>query len=300
MISARRLVASAHGHGIDLSLIFGTLDTTEGRTRVRQACLTVIGSGRTAMVFVSEPPRAGDPDGMEVGIRERAACVNAACEFLSKERSAEVKIAQALPDPKEWWGLRAFEGAGFRKVGELVYLRRPLEKPQPLPQSHTWPQGIEVITSDQLHKRGRDEIERMFVSALDRSYEETLDCPELCGLRETRDVLQSHRSTGVYDPALWWVVLLDGIPEGCMLLNRCPEQRTVELVYLGLGKRLRGKGLARAILSMGIHKASIGAVGWSMSCAVDRRNAPALRLYHGMGFRAAGERVALVRLVMNE
>ena len=42
------------------------------------------------------------------------------------------------------------------------------------------------------------------------------------------------------------VVLRDqGAPAGCMLLNRCPEQRVVELVYIGLAPGLRGRGLSR-------------------------------------------------------
>ena len=39
--------------------------------------------------------------------------------------------------------------------------------------------------------------------ALDRSYVDTMDCPELCGMRATADILASHKATGEFDPSLW-------------------------------------------------------------------------------------------------
>ncbi len=60
--AAKRLVASAPEHGIDLSLIWATLEPRQGRKapKVRQACLAVLGAGRTAMLFISEPAPGGD------------------------------------------------------------------------------------------------------------------------------------------------------------------------------------------------------------------------------------------------
>ena len=81
--------------------------------------------------------------------------------------------------------------------------------------------------------------------ALERSYVDTLDCPELCGLRVVDDVLESHRSVGVFDPGMWWLVMAEDEPEGCMLLSACPEQNAVELVYLGISPRLRAGDWAR-------------------------------------------------------
>ena len=132
------------------------------------------------------------------------------------------------------------------------------------------------------------------IRALDRTYEATLDCPELCGLRDTADVLESHRSTGVFDPALWWLVFLNEQPHGCMLLNRCPDHGTVELVYLGLSPELRSRRIGSRLLELGL--AAIDSTGGTpITCAVDLRNAPALRLYGRLGFREFGRRVALVR-----
>ncbi len=287
--AARRLITAAATHGIDLSLMWGTMDrASDGRpVRVRQVCLAVPGSGKTAAMVLSGP-------GTEApGHSERVAALSAACADLGRpERIGGriVRLAQALPEPDEPWAVKAFLEAGFTRVGDLIYMRRlmgeSLEEREP-----RWPQGITVrqVTTLQADRA-------LLVEALDRSYRDTMDCPELCGLRETADVLESHKATGVFDPKLWWLVLLDGRPHGCILLARAPEQRALELVYLGLSPELRGRGLGSMLLRQSLMQVA-GVEAEFIACAVDDRNQPAKRLYAGFGFREFGRRVALVRRV---
>ena len=123
---------------------------------------------------------------------------------------------------------------------------------------------------------------------------DTLDCPELCGLRRTDDVIASHLATGVFHPETWWLVFEDGEPEGCVLMSHCPEHDSVELVYLGLSPRLRRRGLGERLLRCAIARCARYSAA-SVTCAVDRRNAPAVALYERLGFRAFASRIALVR-----
>ncbi len=291
--AARRMVTAAALHGIDLSWIWGTVDRVGGRpSRVRQACLVVPGSGKTAMCVLSGPAH-GNPDQENL---ERVAAVRTGCRFLELERSRpggrDIRLAQALPDPGEAWAVRALQDAGFIRVGELAYLRRQRSASYPAGPLSPWPDGITVRNVQGL--RPGDPDRAALIRALDRTYEATLDCPELCGLRDTADVLESHRSTGVFDPALWWLVFLNEQPHGCMLLNRCPDHGTVELVYLGLSPELRSRRIGSRLLELGL--AAIDSTGGTpITCAVDLRNAPALRLYGRLGFREFGRRVALVR-----
>lgn len=307
--AARRLVASAPAHNISLANTFATVDndgppasgqsTAAGSLRVRQTCLAVLGAGRTAMMFISEPLRTGDWGGSELAFAERVHVVNACCDMLAREHAHDVALAQALPDPDERYATRVFDAAGFRSVGTLKYMRR-LPKPHDkklslgpdLSLCDKFPQGVHVQSLSQLPPELRDEH---CVRAMDASYESTLDCPELCGLRETRDILASHKSTGQHDPNLWWIIYYNNQPLGCAFFSPCAEQRTCELVYLGLGPPLRGKGLARMLLGHGIAETNRINSVWSMSCAVDERNAPALKLYESMHFRAFARRRALVR-----
>ncbi len=317
--AARRLLASAPQHGIDFALAFATLDDTAAPAApqgskgarasrgadVRQACLPVLGPGRTAMIFLSEPaPWEADA---ERATAERAACLTAVCEHLSTLPNGRVKIAQALPELEETWFEQALARGGFISVGTLSYMRQePVAlmrgKRPALPQL---PPGVAVRwLSDPVPNRASGsaqppeaQSDADLLAALDASYLNTLDCPELCGLRETADILASHKSTGTFDPSLWMLITMNDVPSGCVLLSRCPEQRTIELVYLGLGEALRGKGLGKLLLSHCIAKARTATPGWPVTCAVDERNIPALRLYGGMGFTVFGRRRALVRPV---
>jgi len=296
--AARGLVSAAPAHGIDLSLVWVTMNPPGPRRtamRVRQASLAVPGDGRTAMLFVSEPAPGGDFGDPEESHRERVAVINQACQHLARHLHDRVCIAQALPDPAEAWAIAAFRSAGFIKVGDLAYMRReskPAGKRSRGVEQAPLPAGVAVASLRELNL-GPTAPE--LLEALEHTYLQTLDCPELCGLRETVDVVDSHRSTGAFDPALWWLVHLDGRPHGCALFNRCPEQRTIELVYLGLSPQLRGKGLGKWLLRQGIEAAREGNPGWAMTCAVDHRNTPALGLYRALGFRSFGDRTALVR-----
>jgi len=307
--AAKRLVTAAPVHGIDLSLLWGTLGKDErGVDFVRQVVLAVPGAGRTLMLFQSEPSVGGDLDGPTAALAERVGAINAACAHFGAGRSAsesgvgipEVRLAQGLPEPSETWAVAAFEGAGFQRVGNLAYLRRSLkgENPGRVVTPEVWPERVRVVSFAELPPGLRTDA--TLIAALESSYVDTLDCPELCGLRETADVLASHRATGIWDPSMWWVVFDDskageGQACGCMLLNRCPEQRAVELVYVGLAPSVRGRGVASRLLSMGIASAARGPAADELTCAVDRRNQPALNLYGRAGFKPTADRVAFVR-----
>jgi ribosomal protein S18 acetylase RimI-like enzyme len=306
--AAKRLVASAPEHGIDLSLIWATLEPRQGRKapKVRQACLAVLGAGRTAMLFISEPAPGGDFGDPARALEERVAAINAACRHLGREMGDRVAIAQALPDPVESWSVEALNAAGFIKVGDLSYLRR---EGGPLPRASRHAPRIPIssietgvvlepgLTVSRLSDLDEGTTDAVLLEALDRSYIDTMDCPELCGLRTTRDVLASHKDTGEFDPRTWWVLFFQGRPHGCALFSNCPELRSAELVYLGLSPELRGRGLGRLMLSKGIDEVRHEHPTWAMTLAVDHRNGPALRLYASLGFRPFGERVALVRPV---
>ncbi len=291
--AARRLVASAPTHGIDLSLIWATLDPQRPKKRVRQACLAVPGAGRTAMLFVSEPAPDGDFGDPRQALAERVAVLDAACDHLGREPSKRVQIAQALPDPAEPWFVEALTSAGFTKVGHLAYLRRPAGA-VPRSKPYALPDGITLTRVSDLPQA---RAQALLVEAMDRSYLDTFDCPELCGLRATKDILASHRDTGAYDPTCWWLIYKDAAPHGCALFSPVPDAGSCELVYLGLSPEIRGLGLGRHLLTLGLEEMRARHASWPMTLAVDRRNTSALHLYAGLGFRSFGERIAFVRPV---
>lgn len=271
--AGERFVDAARGHGVRLDEFWGS-SLTRGGPYVA-AALLVPGAGRTMMTYTSTPRGAG-------GAATVARLLDHACGAWPGGG-----VAQALLEPGETASRIAFERAGFVFVGELLYMRREWSEPAPELTEAGWPGGVTV-------EPWRSGMEPDLALALDRSYEGTLDCPELCGMRATADVIESHRSTGKFDPSLWWLVRAGGEPAGALLLNPNPAQDHTELVYLGLAPGVRGMGLAGRLLRMGLRSLP-GRAPRTALCAVDSRNTPALRLYERAGFREFARRSAFVR-----
>lgn len=284
--AGRRFAATAQQHGIDLGLLRGTIAPASPRVpaRVRQCCLPVPGAGGTAMLFVSTqgPPASCGPAAVQHA--ERVASIHSALVTLAN-LPVPVGVAQSLPEPGETEAINALEGAGLRRVGTLDYLTRPGPtgaefRPEPLPD------GITITSAADLDDEAMIEL-------LDRTYIDTMDCPDLCGMRSTAQVLESHRATGHHNPDHWAVVREGDRAEGLVLFTHDPAQRSLELVYLGLAPGVRGRKLARPVMQHALARLDHLTID-EVTCAVDQANAPAVRLYRGMGFNTASTRHAYV------
>jgi len=287
--AARQLIESAPVHGIDLSLIWGCVDRSRNVPRVTQACLIVPTPGRTAMVYLSGPDDSELAFDEQTQHQHRVWSLQAAFEAVDSEQAGSIRLLQALVAPTEPWAERACLEAGMRQIAELSYQK--LTIPAQAPVAGELPEHVQVRLAGDMRDRA---CRQTLARALERSYIETLDCPELCGLRDIEDVIDSHRATGVHDPALWWVVFLNDEPEGALLLSPFPDQASVELVYLGFSPKLRGRGLGKVLMARAI-ASSMERGAMEMTCAVDMRNQRAIRLYRGLGFRSIDRRRALVR-----
>jgi ribosomal protein S18 acetylase RimI-like enzyme len=314
--AAERFLESAERVGIDPANIWVTIGPDgRGGWLVRETVLAVQGTGRTAMVYISGPARrrrSGDGVDRRVtapaATEERAALLLEACRAVAtgEDDGITACLAQALLEPREVEPLKAYMLAGFTRVGDLAYLRKVGAPPAPV----ALPEGARMASVAELSAGGLTgaQIDHLIGGVLDRTYIDTLDCPELCGLRTAADVLESHRSVGRYDPSLWWVVFMNEAAVGCALFNLLPESESAELVYLGLAPEARGKGLGAATLAAALRymagysmdgrdtargRVLVGTGG--VTCAVDTRNEAALRLYRAAGFKQFALRVPVVK-----
>ena len=291
--AARRLLRNAAGLGIRFDLCWATADESEGPFRA--ACLAVPGPGRTAMLFLSEGPKASEASSETALHACRVDAVRGAIAGIREASGQDLVLSQALPEPEQTWAGSAFASAGMQRVTELLYLRRPLKMPGDAPPapSPELPEGVTVEPLGSANTGIDSRSEAALATALERTYIDTLDCPELCGLRTVADTIASHKSTGQFDPSLWWIVRMGGKPEGCVLLSRCAEHDAIELVYLGLGPNLRGQGVGCRLMRWAIGQLA-GESARELTCAVDARNEPARRLYERLGFRKFTSRMAFV------
>ena len=272
---ANRFLEFAAANRIPLERLW-SFENSQGE--LLASVLAVPSPGRTAMMFVTQP----DSPGRVVVV---ANVLNHACMEFNE---SEVNLAQALLEPSETLLVRAFVRAEFRRLADLTYLERPLGRMHPSP-APKWPANAEI-------EQYRPELDREICTVLERSYQDTLDCPGLVGLRQTADVFAGHRATGLFEPGLWTVLRIDGRAEGVLLLNPSPVQKTVELVYLGLSPAVRGCGLGRELLRHGLQLLK-GRSERCLTLAVDDQNEPALRVYQREGFRRALRRVAMIRSI---
>ncbi len=297
--AARTLIESAQQHAIDLDLLWGFIHPPTAHQplpTVSQTCLAVPSAGRTAMLFLSAPDaRYGPPAVQRAELTET---LRVALHELPKAAKAPLVLAQTLLETHHDWAEAACRDAGLTWVGRLHFMRLPY--PVRFPTDTTpWPEGVTVAPVANPLDFGPTGDGTALARALEATYTDTLDCPELCGLRHTRDVITSHMATGEFDPKRWWIIRLHGAPEGCCLLNNCPANRAIELVYLGLSPALRGRRLARRLLTHTLARADTPDAR-EVTCAVDTRNAPAVRLYHAMGFRNFGSRTGFVMPLASE
>jgi mycothiol synthase len=234
--------------------------------------LPILNPGRTALLFA--PPRR--PADCDV-----APLVDAVCEHLARRT---VHLAQALLDPADNQGRALLASLGFKEMAELLYLQATAPRaaaPADLPESFWW-----QTYSPQTHP--------LFEQAILDSYQQSLDCPGLNGLRGIADVIAGHKASGEFNPRFWFVLSERDLPRGVVLLGRVPRTDAAELVYLGLAPAARGRGLSDLMLRQALW--AVREMNLSrLTLAVDSHNAPAIRLYYRHGLQRIGSKVALMR-----
>lgn len=231
--------------------------------------------GRTAMIFTARPAkRRLLPDLGRV--------IEAACAAMTPDQAT---LAQSLIDPEDDLRRDALLAAGFTELSTLCYMQRRLAHP-----AISGPQHIDGVSFE----AWRPQLKADFIHVLEASYQQTLDCPGLTGIRLTEDVLAGHRGAGEFDPSLWTLMRLEGEPIGVMLLNPVPAADCIELVYLGLASSVRGRGYGALLMQRGMWLCA-GRPETYFTLAVDETNTPALALYRRFGLRRITRKLALIR-----
>ncbi|HSV13144.1 MAG TPA: GNAT family N-acetyltransferase, partial [Tepidisphaeraceae bacterium] len=133
-----------------------------------------------------------------------------------------------------------------------------------------------------------------FAAAIIASYENSLDCPPLNGIRDVEDIIAGHKAAGEFDPADWFVLMHHEAPVAVLLLSRTIHGDAMELVYLGVAPQARGHGLGDHLMRIAAHRMIERKIR-RMTLAVDNLNTPALRLYHRHGLQRVASKLAMMR-----
>jgi len=194
-------------------------------------------------------------------------------------RAHGAKLAQTLLAPIERKLADPLERNGFVHITSLRYMRYPLNHTVNRPD-------IESALAYQPYSLCS---EQLFQGTLLRTYEDSLDCPELTGVRTPQEILEGHRAQGEHDPNRWWLAREGPDPVGILMTTIIPEWQALDISYVGIVPSARGRGLGRQLVAKALQEARAADVN-QVTLAVDSRNRPALDLYRQMEFEAFDER----------
>jgi mycothiol synthase len=223
--------------------------------------------GASALVW---PPQAVPGPGQAAVVD---GLVRHALDWLSGRGA---RLAQALLTTEEAFLAEPLGRHGFAHVTTLLYLRRVLtEAPTKLQEGRLARLPLQYQTYNQNPAH--------FQQTLVRTYEGTLDCPELNGVRDVADIIDGHQAQGNWDPERWWLAHQADEPVGVLLLTDMPDWQSWDVSYLGVVPEARARGVGRQLTAWAMQRACAAGIG-QLTLAVDARNDPARRLYAGMGF----------------
>jgi GNAT superfamily N-acetyltransferase len=184
-----------------------------------------------------------------------------------------VKAVQAFLPPEEAKRAGSLVRAGFGHVARVWEMGRALS-------ASTGVEGASRITLVPYPDCEPTE----FLDVLMRCHDDSLDCPELHGLRDAEEVLDGYRECAS-DPRRWWLATQGGESVGVLIVGGA------ELSFVGVVPEWRRRGVGQALVE------SACAVGQVRFVTVDSRNAPAIQLYRAVGFETMAVRdVYLVTL----
>jgi len=223
-----------------------------------------------------------------VGVQVCIALAGAACLFwlptsndgcsdalvhagLQWSQAIGCKLAQALAIPSELALAEPLVRCGFRKVTRMRQL------------AHDLGEVPAEIASPLRYQSFGPALAQEFAATLERTYEGTLDCPELNGKRTIDEILAGHRAQGRFHADCWWLAYQDAAPVGIVMLVEQPDSASWELAYLGVVPEYRRRRLGRDMMLRAMHVVR-DRPATRLVLALDERNAPAQRLYQALGF----------------
>ncbi len=259
--------AATTGHGLNGLLVARRRDTLVG------ACWAQVLAGRAGFVW---PPGlvASEPRSTANLLIEQSDA------YLL---SHHVQLSQVLSDGGDDDDLLLT--CQYHHAADLSYLvcsREQLPATQPVT-----PLTFEPFRDDQ-----RMRLEEI----VERTYEQTMDCPTLNGVRQLSDVITGYQSVGVFSPDHWLLVRHGDTDVGCLLLADHPDDDQWELVYMGVVPAARGNGWGEHIARHGAWLTR-AAGRRQMMLAVDATNKPALEAYGRVGFEMVTQRSVYLKVL---
>jgi ribosomal protein S18 acetylase RimI-like enzyme len=204
-------------------------------------------------------------------------------------RKRGAKLAQTILAAHESEAGIPLRRNGFDGVTQLTYLRHDLKPLPPLPLSRLRLRFCNYQHADTLQ----------FHDTLLGTYEESLDCPEVNGVRTIEEIIAGHKAQGRHDPSQWYLALEGTRPLGVVLTAHFPDLHAWDVSYVGVVRNARRRGVGRALMYKALDEAR-AAHALQLTLTVDRRNSPACQLYRALGFHQYDQRDVYLALLRSK
>jgi N-acetylglutamate synthase-like GNAT family acetyltransferase len=198
-------------------------------------------------------------------------------------REGSTRLTQTVMAVDDRLLAQAYEAAGFTELAILSYMERMTNDTVHVPAKAN-------VTFNSMVMATEEQIQHILLE----TYVDSLDCPGIHGLRLIQDIVDGHKSQGEYDPQLWTIAELEGVPVGVLLLNPISETESMELTYLGCTPNVRGRGVGDALVHLAIEQTATYGLP-KIILAVDSDNTPALGLYSRWNFHTTHQRRTMIQ-----
>ncbi len=270
---AAELIAGKEG-GSRLLALLGHLEGEQYAIQHQgsAATLWVINQGRTASILTSIPTT-------DQAIADLQALL---AKTLSTLREKPLALAQiVLPKPAPSKQVQAILSSGFKDLAELQYMELNIS---PLIPTNVTQHEVEFQTMESFDDHALGYV-------LEQTYIDSLDCPNLHGIRQVQDVIEGHRGSDPCRPELWFIGMIDDEPSCVLLLNQ--KDDAVELAYVGVVPSHRNRGIADCCMSKSIELAQHHDFK-RITLVVDDANSSAMNLYTKWDFHPTQSRRAFM------
>ena len=196
----------------------------------------------------------------------------------SKDKST---LIQATLYSTEQMKIRSLEKSNFIFIGNLLFLSGNTQNFK----NHSNPK----ISIKKLPLTNKEIVFKIF----QKTIKKTLDFPKLNTFRSPKDLIEGYLHMSHNDKSLWLIAYLKSSPVGIAIASKHPNEKNVDIHYLGVVPEARKKGVGSALLNSLLKKSlAIGCDQAFLSC--DAGNTVARRLYEQNKFSIESEKLAFV------
>ncbi len=196
-------------------------------------------------------------------------------------KAGKLYFVQSLQESENHSDIEMVQRGGYEKLAELIYMERPLE------DADRDSPDANVIQELTWKSYGQFD-DKLLGSIITQTYEGSMDCPGISGLRDLKSVIAGHKASGRFVPQAWSMAYIGNEPVGCILVNDFPG--CGDVTYMGVVSAHRGKALSQILLGHAFKLACQRGLR-SMTLAVDAANLHAISTYTECGFVEKGRRL---------